>query len=400
MNSRQRVRAVINGKIPDRIPNGLGGCETAGLHVLTYEKLQKVLGVSGKPPRIDTFMLNAVFEMDVINAMEGDIILLASPRMCKADLWGRNYETQWKELILWDKRFRISCKDRFEKKADGSIVWTTAGETVCLPGSYFFDSPNPIDMLADFDIPNPDDFNPPHEMPYNMLRNLEDTAKMLFNETDLSICLGETITDLQCAPGGYVGSMILLIENPELIKEFLQKAVDSALEQLKLLEQAVGKYVDILSIAQDFGDNRGITIGEQLWREVIKPFYYQLFQGWREITDMKINLHSCGAISGILDDLIECGMHVYNPVQISGQGMSAKTLKEKFGEKVVFWGGAYDAQLNPENLSYDAVYQNVYETIKELGKNGGYIMSGVHNLPPSVPESHIKAVIDAWKDAR
>ena len=81
MTSRERVRAVLNHQMPDCIPNGLGACETAGLHLVAYDNLQKVLGVECKPPRLDTFMTNAVFEEPVIKAMDGDMILLASPKM-------------------------------------------------------------------------------------------------------------------------------------------------------------------------------------------------------------------------------------------------------------------------------------------------------------------------------
>ena len=61
MNSRERVHAVLNHQLPDRVPNGLGGCETAGLHVIAYDNLQKLMSVEQKPARVDTFMMNAVF---------------------------------------------------------------------------------------------------------------------------------------------------------------------------------------------------------------------------------------------------------------------------------------------------------------------------------------------------
>ncbi|MBQ9117508.1 MAG: hypothetical protein IJY04_10845, partial [Clostridia bacterium] len=95
MTSRERVRATLAHKTPDRIPNGLGGCETAGMHIVAYDKLQAILGCERKPPRIDTFMTNAVFEPEVITAMKGDIILLDSPAMCKSRLRG-NVRDQWK----------------------------------------------------------------------------------------------------------------------------------------------------------------------------------------------------------------------------------------------------------------------------------------------------------------
>lgn len=399
MTSRERVRAVLDHKIPDRVPNGLGGCETEGLHIVAYDNLQKILGVQPTSPRIDTFMTNAVFEEPVIRAMDGDIILLASPNMCKSELRG-DVAHQWKEQQLWERTFRIPVRDHFKEMNDGTIVWESAGGVVCPKGAYFFDHPGATDMLADFGIPDPDQFHPRDTLDDTMLRNLENAARRLYEETDLSICLGESITDLQVAPGGMIGSMVLMMEEPDIMKAFLQKCVDAGLKQIALLHQAVGKYVDILSIAHDFGDNRGVTIGDDRWREIYKPYYKQFFQGWKQATSMKVNLHSCGSVSSIMGDLIECGVEVFNPVQTSAANMSAASLKERFGKDVVFWGGAYDAQLINPNASYEEVWQTVYENIKVLGKGGNYIFAGVHNLPATMPESHLKAMIDAYRAAR
>lgn len=77
MTSRERIRAVINGQMPDRVPLGLGGCETAGMHLLAYNRLNEILGVRSKP-RLNTFMMNAVFEKETLNKMEGDINILMS----------------------------------------------------------------------------------------------------------------------------------------------------------------------------------------------------------------------------------------------------------------------------------------------------------------------------------
>ena len=409
MSSRERVRRTINKDKADYVPNGLGGCETTGSHVLSYCNLQEVLSLPPIPPKICTFMTNAVFELDVIAKMKGDIVLLASPRMCKSlyrKTKSARLESLWKEQVLWDKKFLISIHDKFSHKSDGSIVWETAGNTVCPDGGYFFDWVGDIASNSGFyddiygldAIPSPDDFNPSHDLPDELLRNLEDSARFLYEETDLSICLGETVTDLQIQPGGMVKSMILMKEHPEIMREFLNKAANSALSQLKQLNQAVGKYVDILSIAHDFGDNRGILIGDDLWREIYKQPYHNLFQGWKNITDMKINFHSCGSIYSILDDLTECGVDIINPMQISAHNMSAEKIKSDFGDRIVFWGGAYDAQLFGKDESYEKVYEKISDTINILKQGGGFIFSGVHNLPPDMPKSHIKAMLDAWND--
>ena len=398
MTSRQRVRTVLQGRIPDRIPCGLGGCETAGLHILAYEKLQSILGAEKTPPRMDTFMSNAVFEMDVLHKLGADILLLASPHMCKAPLWGSNNDSHWKEQTLWGRSFRVAAADTFETLKDGTVVWKSGRELICPPGSFFFDSAEMTDLTADFSYISPDDYNPPTSIGDDKLRELENLAKQMYEETDFSICLGETITDLQVAPGGHIGSMVLMLEEPDVMKAFLQKSLESSLSQLAELDQAVGKYVDILSIAHDFGDNKSVTIGEDLWREIYKPFYKELFTKWGQITNMKSNFHSCGSIYAILGDLIECGLDIYNPVQISATDMDAQRLKNQFGDKLIFWGGAYDSQLFSKEEDQESVYQKVSTTLNTLAAEGSYIFSGVHNLPPEIPKHHLKAMIQAWQD--
>ena len=178
MTSRERVRRTINREKTDCIPNGLGGCETEGLHVLSYYKLREVLGLPPAPPKICTFMTNAVFELDTIKKMKGDIILLASPRMCKSFYRGLNVDAVWKEQILWGKKFSVPLSDRFALRDDGSIIWETAGNAVCPGGGYFFDwfDSNRSDsgFYDDIDrLPSPDDYNPSHDLPDELLRKLD-----------------------------------------------------------------------------------------------------------------------------------------------------------------------------------------------------------------------------------
>jgi uroporphyrinogen decarboxylase len=398
MTSRERVRKAINHEIPDHVPNGLGGSETTGLHVVSYDTVQRLFKIPRRAPRIDTFMTNAVFERDFLKAIEGDILLIATPHLCRAPLWGRNAEAQWKEQELWGRTFRVPVSERFKNLEDGGIVWETTG-AVCPAGGYYFDWPQATELFGDFNYPDPDTYNPPDSFTDEFLRDLEETAKTLYEETDYSLSIGETVTDLQFQPGGRIGWMVLLKEDPDLMKAYLEKAVEASLKQIALLEQAAGKYADMLLTADDMGDNRGVIIGEELWREVYKPFYKKLYQGWHERTGMKINLHCCGAVSAILGDLVECGLDVYNPVQISGNNMNPLDLKEQFGDKLVFYGGDYDAQLM-KGRDYEEVYEHVTNNLSVFKQKGGHIFAGVHNLPPDMPEDHLRAFFKAWQDHR
>ena len=130
MTSRERIRKVLRHEIPDRVPNGLGGSEVSGFHVLCYDRLQKMLSLPEKAPRINTFMTNAVFETDFLKAIEGDMLLIASPHLCKGPLRGNNINDSWKKQELWGKTFRVPVSEQFETQKDGSILWKTTG-AVC-----------------------------------------------------------------------------------------------------------------------------------------------------------------------------------------------------------------------------------------------------------------------------
>jgi len=397
LSPRERVRRVLTRQSIDRIPNGLCGTETATLHLLAYEKLKQVLGVASPKNRMTTFMTTALGEIDVLEAMEADIVLLNS-RMCAADFWGSGVERQWKDVCFWGKTFQAPREWYFHTDADGTIWWENNGWK-CAPGGYYFDPvPKPSDPAAD--QPKPEDYNPPHDLPDEALRALEEGARWLYETTDFSIFVGETITDLQLNPGGFEAWCMRLVDDPDAVHAFLHRACEAALDQLRLVDQAVGRYADMMMIADDIGDRRGVTIGPRLWREIYKPHYKQLFTSWHEITEMKVHLHSCGSIYSILPDLIECGVDVINPVQVSAQNMEPTRLQSEFGEAIIFYGGAYDAVQTPPYVTADEVYDTVKENIQALSRSGGYIFAGEHNIPADTPIEHLRAIWQAYLDCR
>jgi len=393
------MRAFLNSEPVDRIPNGLGGCETAGVHNVAYHRLKSILGVDDPANRVCTFMNNAVFEPSVLDAMEGDIILLGSV-MCPSRFWGPDAAKEWKPLHIWGIDIQVANDWEFRRDPDGTWWW---GQKMCPPGAFYFDPPAGQRVASSFDDieePSPDDFHPSHELPVRLLERLAQDAKWLHENTDYCIACGEMTSSLQLRPGGTQSWWMRMASEPDACHEFLGKAVDAALAQLRQLDQAIGEYCMMLMIADDMGDTRGITIGPELWRNIYKPHYKRLFSEWHNITDMKVSLHSCGSMFDILDDLIECGVDIYNPVQTSANNMNPDVLKERFGDRLIFYGGVFDAVSLPVATDPDVVYDTVKSNIETLSANGGYIFAGVHNLPGDLPESHLQAMLQAYRDCR
>jgi len=405
---RERMRAFYRGEKIDRIPNGLGGCETAGMHVLAYNNLKKVLGVTDPTTRMYTFMTNAVFEPTVLEAMGGDTIVLNS-RMCASPLWGEQARDRWKDQDLWGQTFQVPSRWEFHRDADSTIWWWPGGRQnqecpmKCPPGGIYFDWPSSgkPQELPDMDHqPSPDDFHPSHEVPQERLREMEEAARWLYENTDYSITVGESIIDLQHHPGGMQAWWMRMAIERQACHDFLHKATDAALAQLKQAHQAVGKYADAMIMADDMGDCRGVTCGPDLWHDIYKPHYRRLWQEWKTITPMRSILHSCGSIVDILDDYIDCGLDVYNPIQRSARGMESENLIAKFGGRIIFYGGALDAVITPPGTPDEVVYEEAKKTISMLAAGGRYIFAGTHNIPGDTPIGHLRAMMRAYEDVK
>lgn len=398
MNSRERVNKVLNHEIPDYLPNCWGGCETAGLHVMPYQELVAALGLPHRVPRVDTFMFNAVMDEDVLVKMQGDMLLIASPRMCSRPLRSKE---GWKRHSLFGMELELTDNFSLEHTSEMTYLLDNGVRFAQCPigGTYFDSIPNG-DMFDFEEVPDPKNYRPNHDIPDEKLRELENIARTAYENTEYALALGESIEDLQLTPGGMLSWYEALLNEPEVTDEYLSKTVDAALDQILLLDQAVGKYCSVMCIAHDLGDNRGVTMGAPLFRSRYKPHYKRLFEGWHARTNMKIDMHSCGSIAEILSDLVECGVDVLNPVQVSAVNMSPENIRSIVGDKIVFHGGAFDCIQTPPDVDAETVYQQVKKNIGVLAANGNYLFAGVHNTAATTPRAHIEAVLRAYQDMR
>ncbi|MBE3064333.1 MAG: methyltransferase, partial [Spirochaetes bacterium] len=116
-------------------------------------------------------------------------------------------------------------------------------------------------------------------------------------------------------------------------------------------------------------------------------------------TGWKTWYHCCGSITRILPMLIDSGVDVINPVQTSAAGMDPAWLKERFGSRVVFWGGGVDTQRTMPFASPDEVAAEVRERIRILAPGGGFVFNPIHNIQQGTPPENIAAAYEAARAA-
>jgi uroporphyrinogen decarboxylase len=113
---------------------------------------------------------------------------------------------------------------------------------------------------------------------------------------------------------------------------------------------------------------------------------------------VKIFYHSCGAISPLIPDLIESGIDILNPVQVSAAGMDTKELKKNFGKDLTFYGGGVDTQRVLPHGTPQEVRDEVKRRIDDLAPGGGFVFNTVHNIQADVPPENIMAMWEAVRE--
>jgi uroporphyrinogen decarboxylase len=110
-------------------------------------------------------------------------------------------------------------------------------------------------------------------------------------------------------------------------------------------------------------------------------------------SEAKVLFHSCGAVFPLIEDFIGNGVDALNPVQVSAKGMEPVQLKEKFGDRITFWGGIDTQYVLPKGTS-ESIKEEVRRIIEELGKGGGFVLASVHNIQADVPTENVVAMFE------
>ena len=172
-------------------------------------------------------------------------------------------------------------------------------------------------------------------------RDIERFGKDYFVMGDVEISLFELAWHLT---GLEKYMMAMLCEEPWL--DLLNDRVEEWSTGLAL--QLVKAGVDAIWLGEDLGSQTSTLISPDDWRVKFKPRHKRMIEKMRRINpDIIVIMHSDGAVAPLLDDFIEIGVDVYNPVQPNVPGSDPKELKDKYGDRISFFGGIDQQDLLP-----------------------------------------------------
>lgn len=419
MNSRTKFISTIHHKDCGKIVFDLGATKATGINASLLYRLRKLYGREEPVKVYDTFqMLGLVDEKDA--EMFGiDLLGIWS------DMTVFGYRNdEWKPWTLPDGTPGLVGKDCCITPGNNCLYMHPQGDanaapSGCMPmqGGHYFDY---ITRQEDFDEDNLnalEDYCEQLEVMTIDDRTLEFyrcQAEHYYNTTDCGIVLNAEYGNLgsqSMLNGGYVKrtpgirelSEFLMAHSlyPEYIHDVFNLWVKLCVRNLKLLHQAVGdKAQAVFLCGTDFGAQQSEIISKKMFAELYVPHFATINNWVHENTNWKTVYHSCGSISNIMEDMIDCGVDCLNPIQTSAKNMDPRVLKARFGNRLTFWGAGIDGQTTMAHGTIDEIEEEMRTNIEILRENGGFVFSIVHNLQSNYDPAHVKHVFDILKEYR
>lgn len=396
--------AAIEHRATDKVPIDFGGHRSSGIAALAYPKLRKALGLPPRIPRVyDPVQQLAILDDDVLDRFQVDTIEL-----------GRGFALDERDWADWTLPDGTPCKMPawvpLERQDKQWVIRSASGRVLArMPdGAIYFEQcywpyaeHDDLDRLEEALAENMwcGVASPPGPLVAGPggLDRLADGARKLRERTDRAIIglFGGNLLEI----GQYLyrndNFFMLLAGNPSRAHEFLDRLLALHLTNLERFLGAVGSSIDIIMFGDDLGMQKGPQMSPAMYREFFKPRHAKMWRRAKELANVKVQLHCCGGVRPLLEDLIESGLDAINPVQISCVGMEPRNLKRDFGDRLTFWGGGCDTRYMLSHGTPAEIHDHVRAQISVLAPGGGFVFQQVHNILADVPPENIIAMLDA-----
>jgi uroporphyrinogen decarboxylase len=371
LTSRERVLRALHFQEPDRVPIDLGG----GLCSISYVAYGRLLAHLGWQEEIVIGgMLTQVVRLSerMLQRLGSDVghIFAGPPDVSRGrDLEGAAGEENHTFTDEWGG------------------VWRKCG--------YYYemvDSPlKHASTLADLEAyPWPDPCD------QGRFRRLADDARQIREQRQAAVTLDPLaggILEMASSLRGHQNFYTDLALNPEFAAALLDGITDFFVAYYRQAMRVAGQYIDVVFFGDDYGTQKSLVISPASWREMIKPRLARMIRAIKEEADVLFQLHSDGNLRPILDDLIEIGVDVLDPIQPSATDMNPGDVRRLVGQRLAFHG-AIDQQGALRHGTPQDVADEVRTRLRDLGPGGGYVLAVSPNIQADVPPENILALYD------
>jgi len=372
MTPRQRVRTALSHEEPDSVPLALGG-GPYGLTDDLYLRLVKYLGLGEPVPPF----------------RKGHSISYMDDRLLEK--LGTDLRYCWPGLLPNSPVFPGEDNDMFYDSYGQvwkrALPYYYAGEGILKEATHIDD----IERLVRW----PDLSDP------RWTQGVAERAQILHEQTDYFVVMRMVAShgpfQTACDLRGTEFFLMDMVVNPDFAHALLDK-ISTAMEGLlKLAMQAGGRYFDMVELpGDDYAGNTNLLISPAMFRKFIKPCLERLLKVIREHNpNTKVMLHSDGAITKLLPDIISLGVDVVHPLEPLA-ATDIPLVKEQFGKQVTFLGGIDISHAMPGTRA-DVVAETKLR-ISQLAAGGGYILAPSNHLQADVPAENVVTLFETARE--
>lgn len=417
--SRERLIQTLNHVQPDRVVMDMGSTSITGIHASALDRLRRAMGLEEKKIKInEPLQLLGEVDEDVRQALNIDVVSIST---------GRNrfgFSNAGEKAWTLPSGLEVNVPEAFNTTVDekGNTYLYPQGDMNAMPSAkmpkegVFFDilTRGNIEFDEDTDSAKEDFKNDFNVLSDEALRELERQCDYYYNNTEYGIIYRNSLASIGDfavvpAPGlkkpkgirDLADFMMAHQICPNYIHDIFSMHLEVGLKNAELVYQACGNKLQVAVVSgTDFGTQRGPFMSLDTFREFYKPYFKQINDWIHKNTAWKTFYHSCGAITTYLQDFHEAGVDILNPVQLSAAGMDGRELKEKWGDKFVFWGGGIDTQHTLPFGTAEEVYRETAERLQLFSQGGGFVFNTIHNIQAPTTAENLMAMFQAIEDFR
>ena len=414
--SKTNFLKTINHQQPDRVVVDFGSTAVTGIHVLIVEKLREYFGLEKRPVKvIEPYQMLGEMDPELIKAMEIDVTGLYGLK----NMFGIPNENWKVHKTLWGQEVLFPGNFNYTYNKNGDILIYAEGDTSYPPTAmmpktgYFFDALNrqkPVDDAVLKVEDNLEEFGYVSEADLQYWEQQANDADS-GNKAVVASLGGTALGDIALVPAmqlknpkgirGVEEWYISTLMREDFVKELYDRQTDIAIENLKKFHRVIGNRIDVVfTCGTDFGTQNSTFCSAETYDRVWLPYYRKVNDWIHQNTNWKTFKHSCGAVESLMNNFIESGFDIINPVQINASGMDPKILKKKYGDKLVFWGGGVDTQGAFAFGTPEQVKEQVRSQCSIMNENGGFVFNTVHNIQANVPFKNVVAMLEALREIR
>lgn len=374
MNSRERLFLSLSHKEPDRIPIDLNGSNQTGITSSAYKVLLNYMGIKEEVEIIEQIQQLANVNSKILDTFGVDTIKFTA-----------NPPSNWKF-----KRYEDNENYYFDD--EWSMTWRMPKRS-----PRYFDFYKPplaklsLEEIKKFKWPDPDD--------KERFKGLKEKAEVLFKTNNKALIAahpnGPGIFEEAWWITGLEEFFVNMIFDKKKTNYVLNKITEIYIKIWDNYLDEIGEFINVCILSEDLGTQSGPIISHDLFKEMIKPLLKKHIESIKKKTKAKVYLHSCGDVSKFIPDLIDTGVDILNPIQVSASNMSdTAKLKREYGRDLTFWGASCDPQRILSFGSVKEVKEEVKKRINDLAPGGGFVLAPIHNIQGGVPPENIVALFE------